>query len=109
MLTGGLDEMRDPREMHYYLWEAIRDQAKDMVRLGLIPRGLNEDVDFIDGALKRQGGFNGILSKMACRIEDKLKPGEGEWQRLINEECLASINEDRGVFGYAIEMHGFDI
>lgn len=94
--------MRDFEEMHYYLWEAIRDEAVDMARRGILSCKVAEDFDFIDKSIKRQGCFSEKLRKMACRLEVKVLSNEAVWQRMIEDEMREEI-------GYAVEMHRADL
>lgn len=85
--------MRNYSTMHWFLWEAIRDQAYDMYSRKLIGDELMDEVMFISLHTSELGNFGTKLRLMACEVEEKLKPFEGEWNRLLQEEDLARGDE----------------
>lgn len=78
--------MRDYKDMHWYLWEAISLQARDMVTKGILNNEQLERVNFIDENTQRLGVFTTKLRRLACEIEEEIIPFEEQWQEAIERE-----------------------
>ena len=77
---------RDPNEMHWHLWEAVRLEASEMFRLGLISNILYNKVRYIDQEVKQEGAFTTKLRTLACELEEEIKPFENKLAELLNDE-----------------------
>jgi len=62
--------MRDPEDMHYPMWEAIRMEANHLVVFEGMPARVKMDISFVDTAIRRTGVFSKPLRTMACWIEE---------------------------------------
>lgn len=78
--------MRDIKDMHWFLWEAIVMQANDMHSKGLLSSALMCDINFVTTLVQRQGEFSEGMKHMACQIELSVLAKESEWMALVDKE-----------------------
>lgn len=79
--------MRKIEDMHWYLWEAISLQARDMLRLGLVGKGLVQEVNEISTLTRISGKFSDELRLRACQVEAEMELTEDTWQELVAKEA----------------------
>lgn len=78
--------MRNYESMHWHLWEAIRMEADDMYRRGIISKKLRDDAAEVSQMTVHYGVFGTKLRMRACEVEAKLIPFEEEWRKAINQD-----------------------
>ena len=78
--------MRDIKDMHWFLWEAIVMQVRDMYAKGLLTASLISDVNFISTSVRNSGVFSDRLKIMACGIEVTMLERQEEWRVMIDAE-----------------------
>lgn len=77
--------MRDVKEMHWFLWEAIVMQARDMHDKGLLTSALMCDINFVSTTVRRTGVFGVGMKNLACQIEAEMDKKESEWRATLEE------------------------
>ena len=61
--------IRPTEQMHWYLWEAIVQQANAMVAIELLPEALKTEIRYISKQTRFTGKFSEDLRERACKVE----------------------------------------